>query len=98
MARGGERWSDIVEIDDSSRYFFVLERDGTLKGELWYGMADWTGIVELEGGFGVKADGSVLIDERLMGEDYTPEQLDEIRTWKVMVDPNCLPVKTAETP
>lgn len=98
MARGEERWSDTVEIDDSSRYFFVLKRDGTLEGELKYGLADWTDIVELEGGFDVKADGSVLIDERLTGEYYTPEQLDEIRTWKVMVDPESLPVKTAETP
>ena len=92
-----ERYSDICELGWGGSYFAALRRDGTMKCEAaapYY--ADWTDIVEIEAGFGVKPDGSIVMEPDIVN-DFTPEQLAEISTWKVMVDPKTIPVPAAKT-
>ena len=91
-------WSDIIELDLGEADLIALKRDGTVVVRFGVGyIRDWTDIVEIEGGgFGVKRDGSIVIDHEFV-EDYTPEQLAEISTWKVMVDPETLPVTAPQT-
>ena len=79
-------WSDIIGLDLGGDSFSALKRDGTVVVGFGGRTSDWTDIVEIGGGFGVRQDGSVMIENALL-EEYTPEQLDEIYTWKVMVDP-----------
>jgi hypothetical protein len=87
MDRG--KWLDIIELDYHFYDLIGLKRDGTVVGFLSF--KGWEDIVEFEGGFGVKSDGSIMMDPYLV-DLFTPEQLAEISTWKVMVDPDTLPV------
>ncbi len=89
-----EKWSDIVELDYNFYDLVGLKRDGTVVGFLSF--KGWENIVEFEGGFGVKSDGSIMMDPYLVDE-FTPEQLAEISTWKVMVDPDSLPKSSEQT-
>jgi len=84
-------YSNICELGNCGPSLAALRRDGTVDCTSAYDfMEDWTDIVEIEAGYGVKSDGSILYVEEYM-DDFTPEQLDEIRTWRVMVDPDTIP-------
>jgi len=92
-----ERYSNVCELGRGLSYFTALRRDGTVECDAaapYY--ADWTDIVEIEAGFGVKPDGSIVMEPDIVN-DFTPEQLAEISTWKVMVDPKTIPVPAAKT-
>ncbi len=92
------KWGGISAIADADWVFMALKQDGTVTSDsaIAY-FADWTDVVEIAGGYGVKADGSVPTEKEFT-QRLTEEQLDEIRAWKVMVDPESLPAKTTETP
>ena len=81
------KWADICEIADAGSVEVFLKRDGTVISDsaIIY-FEDWTDVVEIDGGFGVKSDGTILSEDEFV-RHLTPEQLDEIYTWKVMVDP-----------
>lgn len=89
-----EKWSDIVELDYIFYDLIGLKRDGTVVGFLSF--KGWEDIVEFEGGFGVKSDGSIMMDPYLVDE-FTQEQLAEISTWKVRVDPDTIPTQETKT-
>ena len=92
-----ERYSNVCELGRGLSYFTALRRDGTVECDAaapYY--ADWTDIVEIEAGFGVKPDGSIVMEPDIVN-DFTPEQLAEISTWTVMVDPKTIPVPAAKT-
>ncbi len=85
-------YSNICELGRGGSYFAALRRDGTVKCDAAAPyFAKWTDIVEFESGFGVKPDGSIVMEQDFV-DDFTPEQLAEISTWKVMVDPDSIPV------
>lgn len=86
-----EKWSDIVELDYSFHALIGLKQNGTVIGFLSF--EGWEDIVEIEGGFGVRSDGSIIMKAELVNM-YPPEQQAEISTWKAMVDPDTLPVST----
>jgi alpha-tubulin suppressor-like RCC1 family protein len=93
--RDDPKWANVCEISDAGSYCMVLKRDGTVISDsaIAY-FADWTDVVEIDGGLGVKSDGSILIEDEFV-QHLTAEQLDEIRSWKVMVDPDTLPATDA---
>ncbi len=76
-----------VAIADTGAAFMVLKRDGTVASDTVSGyFADWDKIAEIDGGYGVRADGSVWTDKEFTRR-MTGEQLEEIYAFNVMVDP-----------
>ena len=90
-------YTNLCEIANCGNVIMYLKRDGTVTSDsaIAY-FADWTDVVEIDDGFGVKSDGSILIEDEF-ARLLTKEQLAEIRTWKVMVDPDTLPVPDKQT-
>lgn len=89
------KFTNLCEIADAGSVEMFLKRDGTVTSDsaIAY-FADWTDVVEIDGGLGVKSDGSILIEDDFV-QHLTAEQLDEIRTWNVMVDPDTIPATDA---
>ena len=86
-----EYYSGICELGSCGPYFAALRRDGTVDCDASAPyIADWTDIVEIEADFGVKSDGSMIYEEDWV-DNFTSEQLEEIKTWKVKVDPETVP-------
>ena len=90
-------WINTCAIDEGWSTRMMLKRDGTVTSDsvLPY-FADWTDVVEIGDGFGVKADGSILTEDEFLGYLST-EQLAEISKWKVMVDPETIPTQVTKT-
>lgn len=90
------KWINTCAIDEGGSTFMMLKLDGTVTSDsvLPY-FADWTDVVEIGDGFGVKADGSILMEDEFL-RYLSPEQLAEISTWKVMVDPKTIPMPAAK--
>lgn len=91
-----DEWRDICELNGCGPYFTALKRDGTVvsaSSEPFF--EKWKDIVEIEAGFGVKKDGSIIYTEDYV-DKFTPEQLADIRTWKVMVDPDTIPTSAVQ--
>lgn len=92
-----EYYDNIREIGGCGPYFAALRQDGTVDCAPWLSIVeDWTDIVEIEDVFGVKSDGSIVYVEGYLN-DFPPEQLAEISTWKVMVDPDSIPAPSTQT-
>ncbi len=98
-------WSDLCQLGSLGGNLLAVRKDGTVVTMSAIAFFEgWEDIVEADNCFGVQSDGTLVLSQ-YVGKAYDGsyygfilEHLDEIRTWKVMVDPNCLPVKTAETP
>ena len=90
-----EPWSDIVALDCNSQKLIGVKRDGTVVGYLSFD--GWNDIVEFDSGFGVRSDGSIMMKADLVEDFFTPEQLAEISTWKVMVEPKTIPTPASKT-
>ena len=91
-----EYYDNIREIGGCGPYFAALRQGGTVDCDSAFSfMEDWVDIVEIEDVFGVKSDGSIVYVEGYIN-DFTPEQLAEISTWKVMVDPKTILVPAAK--
>ena len=90
-----EPWSDIVALDCNSQKLIGVKRDGTVVGYLSFD--GWDDIVEFDSGFGVRSDGSIMMKADLVEDFFTLDQLAEISTWKVMVDPKTIPTPAAKT-
>jgi hypothetical protein len=99
----GDEWIDIdypgsknvCEVTLLNTCYVALRKDGTVVSELdGADFSDWIDIVEIEGDIGIKSDGStIVLDMWALDKwayDYPPDQLYEISTWKVMVDPDTL--------
>ncbi len=93
-----DTWTDVRELDSISSSIVVLKADGTV-GTI-AAVSDFTGwkdIVEIERFFGVKSDGSIICSP-FNQKRYTEEELKELQTWKVKVDPASLPAAQTSAP
>ena len=91
-----DKWKDICELNEAGPYFTALKRDGTIVSESAEPyFEEWKDIVEIEDGFGVKQDGSIVYAKNFV-KRFTSEQLAEISVWKVIVDPDTLPMPAAQ--
>ncbi len=86
-----DKWTDIRELDGISSELKVLKGDGRVTTtSLIPCFADWRDIVEIAGYFGVKSDGTIVISS-FYDDVYTPEEMAELASWRVMVDPETIP-------
>ncbi len=84
-------FAGVIELESEGWELGALTGDGKViaNGSLRKEAEGWTKIAEIEGGFGVRADGSVIFDMEVT-RDYSWEQLEQVLDWKVMVDPDRL--------
>lgn len=93
----GTRFDDLVEIAYAGSTFMGLKRDGTVISDsvLPY-FSEWRDVVEVDGGFGVMSNGAIVMD-KAYAKNFTIEQLAKISTWKVMVNPDTIPMPASQT-
>lgn len=92
-----DEWTDVCELDSVNSCIVALRGNGEVDSTSavpYY--AGWQDIVEIEYFLGVRSDGTILCSW-LFSDIYTPEEMNELATWKVMVDPNTLPATAAPT-